>query len=147
MVFLKLLKIVLTGSYLLEYSVDWCILGECNLPWNQQVLVIWFLEFTWWVAFITKVTACNICLHFVIYVLCHISLCTLLYLVSCCDLPGIWRIRDTRNRSGHKPIWHRTWITKCKHILRAVTLVINATKQVNSKNHQKSHNKYLLVSR
>ena len=76
--FLKQLKIVLTGSYLLEYSVAWCILGECNLPWNQQVLVMWFLEFTGWAAFITKVIARNICLHFVIYVLCHI-----LYVRSC----------------------------------------------------------------
>lgn len=72
MFFLKLLKIVLTGSYLLEYSVALCILGECNLPQNHQVLVMWFLEFTCWVAFITKVTARNTCLHFDIYVLCHI---------------------------------------------------------------------------
>jgi len=43
MFFLKLLKTVLTGSYLFEYSVAWCILGECNLPRNQQVLVMWFL--------------------------------------------------------------------------------------------------------
>jgi len=33
--FLKLLKIVLTGSYLLGYSLAWRILGECNLPRNQ----------------------------------------------------------------------------------------------------------------
>jgi len=31
---LKLLKIVLSGSYLLEYSVVRCILGECEFSWR-----------------------------------------------------------------------------------------------------------------
>jgi len=66
----------LTGLYLLEYSVVWCILSE-----TSRYLLCdfwWFLEFTCWVAFITKVTARNICLHFVIYVLCYIH-----YVCSC----------------------------------------------------------------
>ena len=81
MVFLKLLNIVLSGSYLLEYSVAWCVLGECNLPWNQQVLAMWFL-----VIFRVYLLGC-ICnqsygmyytFTFFIYVLCHI-----LYVRSC----------------------------------------------------------------
>jgi len=32
---LKLLKIVLSVSYMLEYSVAWCILGECELSWYR----------------------------------------------------------------------------------------------------------------
>jgi len=68
----------------------------------------WFLEFTCLVAFITKVTARNICLHFVIHVLCHIGLCPLLFLVSrILHMPGKSQ-HDTRYRSVHKLIWHRT---------------------------------------
>ena len=31
----KVVKIVLSGSYLLEYSVAWCILGECEFSWHR----------------------------------------------------------------------------------------------------------------